>query len=211
MTRHPALALLGLTALLTPAGASSLSMPTTATAQASSASSTTTTVPCDEAALRGALGSSGAVAFGQDCALTLTAPLTITTGVSVSLDGAGYRVTLDGGHATQLFVVQDGATLTLDGLTLAHGSADNVAGVAPSAAFGGAINNAGRLTILRDTLVGNGAWGQQGVAGLAAGGGAAGLGGAIYSGGGDSTLTIANSTLVSRVHLKIVDSGGGWL
>lgn len=157
---------------------------------------------CDEPDLRNAIAAAastnGTVTFTQDCSITLTAPLVITAGVNVALDGGGYRVILDGGGTTQLFVVQSGATLSLSGLTLAHGYASNQRGGTLTGAFGGAINNSGNLTILRSTLMDNSAQGQSGDAGLAAGGGGAGIGGAVYSGGSDSTLTIANSTLVSN-------------
>jgi hypothetical protein len=178
-----------------------------ALAPALSSAGTTSVAPCDEGALRSDLAAGGRVIFTPDCALTLTAPLTVTSEMSVTLDGGGYRVTLDGGHATQVFVVASGATVTLSRLTLAHGYAYNQreSGGDPASAFGGAINNAGTLTILQSTLVGNTAQGQPGDAGMAAGGGGAGVGGAIYSAGPGSTLTIVNSTLVSNT----VSGGAG--
>lgn len=162
---------------------------------------------CDEPDLRNAVTlaaqTSETVGFTQDCTITLSAPLVIESGTNVTLDGSGHHVTLDGGGKVQLFVVQANASLTLDRLTLSHGNTFNQRadeGGTLTGAFGGAINSAGQLTILNSTLLGNTSQGRAGesASSLYGGGGAAGLGGAIYSSGPAGAVLIANSTLISN-------------
>src|SRR5205823_14721957 len=91
--------------------------------------------------------------------------------------------------------VAAGVTASISNFMLANGDATNfVEGPTPDA-FGGAIHNAGNLTITRCTVYNNGAgdynnWGTGG-------------GGAIYSSG---TLTVINSSFAANY--AVYGSGG---
>jgi fibronectin-binding autotransporter adhesin len=100
-----------------------------------------------------------------------------TTPVAIAGAGSGL-VTLSGGGAVGVLTVQPGVTATLTGLTITDGSA----------AFGGAINNSGNLTLNDDTLSGN----------------TAGFGGALDN-EATGTLTVANSTFSNNTATQ----GGG--
>jgi len=149
---------------------------------------------------------------GGDCAIggAITAILfsvsgTITLGSTLpavqnnlTIDGSGHAITIDGASLYQVLVVNNGASLSIDGLTIAHGN-------------GGISNEGGPLTVTNSIFSGNS------VTRVASGGGAifnpsycnspcpltisnstfsrnsAGeFGGAIYNQGGP--LTVANST-----------------
>jgi len=88
--------------------------------------------------------------------------------INLSIDGSGQAITVDGASAHQILIVNSGATVTVQNLTIAHGVSS----------FGGGIFNSGTLTINNCTFSANG--------GSANGGG-------IYNTDG-ATLTITNST-----------------
>ena len=123
--------------------------------------------------------------------LLITSPLTI--------QGLGAdQLTIDGGHAGRIFEVAGGATVNISGLKLTNGL-DNQGG-------GGAIRNAGTLSLSACWLDSDVAQGETGGNGLAAGsggggGGAAGGGGIFNSG----TLNLVDSTLSNNAAL----GGGG--
>src|SRR5258708_4960915 len=103
--------------------------------------------PADETSLKTAITSAGAggtVQFSCDDHITLTS--TITIAASVTLDGHGHAVTLDGNHAVQVLTINGGVIATVQGLTIAHGSAGF---------SGGGINNNSTLTLTNSTLSGN--------------------------------------------------------
>ena len=93
--------------------------------------------------------------------ITLSTPLTISNRVSIAGPGvsasARHRdarpdtsyagVSISGNNSQQLFAIQAGATVTISGLILTQGNAT----VSP----GGAINNAGTLTLVSDVLTAN--------------------------------------------------------
>jgi predicted outer membrane repeat protein len=156
--------------------------------------------------VQSALNTGGDYAFGADCTLDLTSPLTMTAGTA-SLDGAGHSVVLDGGGTTQLVVVS-GSNLTLSGLVFQHGNNGTTAGgaiefgfVSPSgtltvtnssflnntASFGGAIGAGGPLVVANSTFIGN------------TGGN---TGGAIYA---QSAVAVTGSTFISNTAVN----GGG--
>jgi hypothetical protein len=95
--------------------------------------------------------------------VALTSPITVTGNVSVAGPGVtaslrhGGRVqhatysgvTLSGGNAQQIFVINAGATMTLSGLILTAGKA------AVAHQPGGAIYNQGTLSLVGDTFTGN--------------------------------------------------------
>jgi fibronectin-binding autotransporter adhesin len=115
---------------------------------------------------------------------------TLVPSRDVTIDGSGNSVTIDGGGAVQLVIVNSGVHVALNALTFANGSSPGGAG--------GAINNNGTLTVTNSTFSGNHA-------------DSGGAGGAINNGNG-GTLTIANSTFAAN-HASgggaIVNTGGG--
>jgi hypothetical protein len=152
------------------------------------------------AAITTANSTPGADIINVTC--TGTIPITTTLDVTDDLTINGNSVTLDGGGTTQVFQIGGGVTLTvtLNQLTIAHGSSSLVAGGINSSntnltinsgtftdnatsefagAGGGAIaSSGGSLTITGSTFTGNTAHGVVG-----------GHGGAISSDGGDLSIT----------------------
>jgi predicted outer membrane repeat protein len=126
--------------------------------------------------LRGQIAAAGAgdtIVYDQDCTTTLTSAITIDK--NLTIDGSGHAVILDGNHATQVITVNRSLTVTLDTLTIRNGSASR----------GGAINNAGTLTVTNSTFSDNST---------------SDYGGAIYNDSRFSatTLAITNSTFSSN-------------
>jgi hypothetical protein len=105
-------------------------------------------------------------ACGEGAIITFTDELTITN--TVTIDGGG-AITFDGNNRNRFFTVNEGASLTLNNITLQNGYKF----------VGGAINNYGDFTITDSTLSGNSAV----------------SGGAIYN---DGTLMISDSTLLGN-------------
>ena len=87
---------------------------------------------------------------------------------SLTIDGSGQSITVDGASTFQILTVNSGATLTVENLTMSDGSAT----------LGGGIENEGTLTVSNCTFSGD--IGTDG-----------GDGGAIYNTG---VLTVTNST-----------------
>ncbi|MGA2617025.1 MAG: choice-of-anchor Q domain-containing protein [Thermoguttaceae bacterium] len=113
----------------------------------------------------GALGCDDTISFapnlsGGNDILLQEGNLVLTPGANVTIWGTG--ITLNG-DSDNLFQVDSGASLLLNGFTMAGGTAGN----------GGAINNAGTLTLEYCTFTGNSATGSN----------TTGLGGAIYNTG----------------------------
>jgi hypothetical protein len=114
----------------------------------------TTTADSGEGSLRYAIATANA---GDTIMFFLPAHSTIVVGKPIALSndvtiaGPGVRsgVTIDGGGATQMFLVQPTAVATISGLVLAHGHANVI--FQP----GGAIFNAGTLTLAADLLQNN--------------------------------------------------------
>ncbi len=84
---------------------------------------------CNQAGLTNAIaqvGPGGTVNFSADCSMTLTSSISISQ--SLTIDGSGHTVIIDGGNATRIFVVTTPAsapsltTFSLNALTLAHGN-----------------------------------------------------------------------------------------
>ena len=145
---------------------------------------------CDETSLLAALSGGGSVTFS--CSGTINTSAAIDISSDTTIDGAGQDVTIRGGAGSphQLFVIQPGVTASFSNLTLQAGSADGVGG---DTANGGAIDNAGALTISRVTFRGNTA---------------AGSGGAIAN-SGSGTLGIAESTFALNQATGSSGTGGG--
>jgi CSLREA domain-containing protein len=98
---------------------------------------------------------------------------------SLTIDGTGQTITIDGDDSFQVLQVNSGATLSLNSLTIANGN--------QGAGDGGAIYNGGTsLTITNCTFSGNSSNDDGGT-----------FGGAIFSSGG-SVLTVDRSVFSSN-------------
>ncbi len=112
---------------------------------------------------------------------------------NLTIDGSGQTIALDGVNLYGILIVNSGATLNLNDLTITQGYAS----------YGGGIYNSGTLTVTNSTLSGNSAWQYYGggiynksgtvtVTDSAFSGNSAAKGGGIYNKSG--TLTVTNST-----------------
>ena len=141
---------------------------------------------CSQAALMAAIGTGGVVNYSQACKsnpVVLTAEIVITADTTINANG--YAVQISGGNAVRAFVVNAGATLTLNGLHITGGKS----GGNP----GGAILNHGTLIINNTTFTNNTSLG--------------GNGGAIYNDGG--VVQITNSSFSGNVTHGTGNSGQG--
>jgi len=111
---------------------------------------------------------------------TLTA-ITNTSPASLTIDGTGQNIIINGGGTYGVLSVSGGATLTLNDLTIENGSAT----------FGGGIENNGTLTVTNSTFSGNNASAN---------------GGGIYNEVG--TLNLTNSTFSANSAGNV--GGGVW-
>ncbi len=107
---------------------------------------------------------------------------------TMTLDGSGQSVTLDGLSEVQVLDVSSGGNLTLNDLTIANGFISGNIG-----SGGGIYNYDGTVTIANSTLSGNSVSGNSDSGG----------GGGIYN--YDGTVTIANSTFANNT----ASYGGG--
>ena len=128
-------------------------------------------------AIRDANFAAGAdtITFNVSGTITLlfsTLPTILDTD-GLTIDGTGQTLTISGENAVRVMVVGFGASLTLNNLTIANGSAPGD--------HGGGIHNSGTLTVTNSNFSGN----------STSGGFYAGFGGGISN---EGTLTIANST-----------------
>lgn len=141
---------------------------------------------------------SGQITLGNVLpAIANTSPQTLT------IDGSGQNITVDGGNTYQVLMVNSGATLNLNRLTIAHGYCSLNACMSGYQYRGGAgIMNSGTLTVTNSTISGNTAFQTVGggienvgtltVTNSTLSGNYANNGGGIYNAG---ALTISNSTL----------------
>jgi len=113
----------------------------------------------------------GTITFSCSGTIIFSSELTITGNVTIN---GGETIIFDGDDTTRFFVVNSGASLTLDGLTLQNGFSSNQG----PTSWGGAIYATGTLTISNSTFSNNSVDFGYG-------------GGAILA---TSTLTISNST-----------------
>src|ERR1700733_15258318 len=113
--------------------------------------------------------------FSVSGTLTLGSTLPAIQNI-LTIDGSGQTVTVDGANLYGIFVVNSGATLDLNNLTIAHGTNLNIPGVVNGI---GAIFNTGALAISNCTFSGNSANANSG--------------GGIYNYLGGS-LSVSNST-----------------
>jgi hypothetical protein len=147
---------------------------------------------CTETALREAIAEGGLVTFDEPCVFKLTSTIVITN--DVILDASDLEILISGNNSVGLFLVAQGASLELTGLTLTNGNSTN----------GGAVfvQAGGQLIASECTFIANHAAGAEGIDG-ANGGSSSGTGGngrngtaggnawggAIYN-EGDATLTL---------------------
>src|SRR5208282_3344566 len=103
---------------------------------------------------------------------------------TLTVDGTGQTVTIDGASSFGILVVDLLATLNLQFLTLADGKAKGTSGTTGGNAEGGAISNHGTLTVTNSTFSANLATGGDAVHN---GNGGVGEGGAIFNSG---TVTV---------------------
>ena len=132
------------------------------------------------------------ITFSVSGAITLGSALpSIGDATGLAMDGTGQTVTISGNNAVRVMVIDVGASLTLNNLTIANGNEAN----------GGGIFNNGMLTITNSAFSGNSVTGMGGgifnngtltITNSTFSGNSAGSGGGIYIGGG--TATITNST-----------------
>jgi len=162
-------------------------------------------------ALQTAINAGGEIKFGFSGTINLSYPLIVAN--DVIIDGVGQTITLDGGYTetttnqtgTRLFIINTGATLTLNNLTLTKGVSTN----------GGAIyvKNGATLVVSNclfsdNNVIGaNGANGANGNNTISVGGGGGNgvsggnaLGGAIYNEG--------DITLITCLFSDNITSGG---
>ena len=176
---------------------------------------------CTEAALETALSGGGTVSFncGGSATITLTSQKTINSNTTIN---GGGQITLSGGGSTRLFNLQNGASLTLQNITLQSGYSSSDGGAIyverlstltltnsainnSTAANGGAIalngwgssDAGGTLIVTNSSFSGN----LSTAAALAGGGNG---GGALYITGG-STATMSGSTFTGNLSVN----GGG--
>ena len=96
---------------------------------------------------------------------------------TLTIDGTGQTVTIDGASSFGILVVDSLATLNLQFLTLADGKAKGTSGTTGGNAEGGAISNQGTLTVTNCTFSDNASgW----------------AGGGIFNDFGAGTLTVTN-------------------
>jgi hypothetical protein len=112
-----------------------------------------TTVPqvtnCNDSgpgSLRDTLASAASgsiITFSLSCDIKLKSTLTVSK--TLTLDGSGYQVTLDGQQAVQVLLVPSGVTFTLKTLAIANGSSDSAL-----------VNNSGTVNITNSTVSNSG-------------------------------------------------------
>jgi outer membrane protein assembly factor BamB len=141
----------------------------------------------NEAALRAALNKGGTVTLACDGTILLANTLLITK--DVVLDGTGRNVTLDGGGAVRVLLVQTNIRFTLRNVTVTRGRADQ---------GGGLLNNGGSVVLLDSVFHSNQAVGND-TNNLAA------VGGAIYSIAGEvaATNTLFATNTAVRGHAGV--------
>jgi len=138
-----------------------------------------TVATCNEASLDAALSGGGVVNFACGPA-TITLTTTKTISVDTTVNGAGL-ITLDGNGAVRIFDVRPSATLTLNNLSLAHGTTSST---------GGAVNVSSGALIADNVAFSHNTGGAGG--------------GAIYALPCESgtcrnpTVTVSNSTFTSN-------------
>jgi hypothetical protein len=177
------------------------------------------------------------VVFSQALAgQTITLASTLEIARDVTIDGQGNGITVSGGGTLQAFLIDSGATVNINGLTIASGrtigsgagigndgflSLSNSTVTGNSAGNGAGIANRSTMIMNNDTVSANFATvngggifnqGSLTMANSTVSGNGAGPGPAVASGGGINNagqLSIANSTIASNGVAGFGASGGG--
>jgi hypothetical protein len=164
---------------------------------------------------------------------TTLPPITSNVTITGFSAASSSETTIDGGSSVELMVVDSGANVSLQFLTLTHGAIPNTGG-GGSGGNGGAISNAGTLSVTNCTFSGNSVGGGNGSSSMTGDGGAIfntgslhvtnstfsqngatggngpgvpnGTGGGIFNDGG--TLTITNSTFSGNQATGGIGGGG---
>jgi hypothetical protein len=143
----------------------------------------------------------------KDRTITLTSgELYLSRNMSISGPGASH-LTISGNNASRVFEIASGTTVSLSGLTIAHGNSGTLDG-------GGIYNNGGALTVSYSTVTNNSAPNLSSPDSFGRGGGIKNDAGTLtvsnstftnnsaYHGGGiendAGTLTVSNSTLADN-------------
>jgi CSLREA domain-containing protein len=150
--------------------------------------------------------------FSVSGTIVLGRPLPVIQN-SVTIDGSGRTIAIDGANSFTALIVNSGATLNLDDLTIQHAASSIVSN---GVSFGGGIFSFGTTTVANSTFSGNSAGDGGGIfaegslsvtestfSGNSAGLFGGGFGGAIFNFG---TATIANSTFAGN---SATIGGGG--
>ena len=107
---------------------------------------------CNEASLDSALSSAtNGSTIKFTCSGTITNTNTLNISNSITLDGSGQQVTIDGGNSVQVLQVNSGVNFTLNDLTITHGF------IGGNGAGGGIVNSGGSVSITNSTITGNNA------------------------------------------------------
>ena len=148
----------------------------------------------------------GTITFDGDYTITLASQLTIDK--NLTIDGAGYNVTVSGNNAVRVFYVNLGVTFNLQNLTVANGYCGS------GCLVGGGVENRGTLNVTNTTFSDNSATAYGGgienyhgtltITNSAFTGNTANDGGAIYNSNGVISLTDVTFSGNSATH-----SGGG--
>src|SRR5438876_875471 len=165
---------------------------------------------CNESNLDTALSSGGLVRFHCDGTIVFSSTKTITG--NTFIDANGHNVIFDGNDTRRLFIINSGASLTLQGLTLTGGRDFGADGITPSAGQGGALYNSGTVVINRCIFSNNQVRGGSAILGpifppTPKSAGAPGHGGAIFNNGG--ALAITDSTFSGNHATGGVGGTGG--
>ncbi len=145
---------------------------------------------CTEAGLDSAIATGGSATFACGSATTVTITGTKTIATFVSLDGGGL-LTISGGNARRVFIVNSGITFAVQNLTLSNGNASSISSGGGNG--GGILNNGGAVTVTNSTLSSN--FTNQ-------------SGGGIYNNAGSVAIT---GSLLDGNYLNSDTSGGGGL
>ncbi|MBW4438172.1 MAG: hypothetical protein KME04_13615 [Pleurocapsa minor GSE-CHR-MK-17-07R] len=146
------------------------------------------------------------ITFGVTGTIAVSSPLSIEKNVSFDGPGAG-SLTISGGGGTRVFI-NNGYTVSMDGLTISNGSAGDGAGVYNAGGMtltdmvfsgnavsltGGAIYNSGSLTVSNSTFSGN----------------SAGVDGSAIHSNTNATILIATSTFTGNTGQAVSLLNGG--
>ena len=179
-----------------------------------------TPVGCSPGAIENAITDGGSYQF--DCTGTvyvpqnindIPSPFVVPSGTSVSFQTTGQSVALNGLGESQIFIVDPGASLTLNNVTLEDGIATGTSGTPGSAGLDGTSGVPGP-TGIDGSPAGpfTGSSGQTGATGTSGSSGQAGTpgtdadGGAIYNAG---NLTLTESTIQGNEAVAADGGNGG--